>query len=653
MQKVINLRPLFIASALLLNACGGSDGESSTPAPGTPTPTPTAAPSPSPSPSPTPTPTPSVTPAPTDGTVIIDTSLQNAAFWGGDGDNNTGAVGTRAVVDVDHELFDKAVRITVNNPTGVFWNGQLQFPITTAVNAGDVVLAHFYMRSIANTYETGSSFVSAFLEDNTTYDKFLNREVSAADEWQEYYLPASITTAQSAGNLALKFGFGGGDRPQTFELAGIELLNYGDYDIALLPATAPTYVGREPDASWREAANTRIEQTRKGDFTITVLDANGETASGASLDVKLQKHAYHFGSVTVGSIINGTSADSATYRETVLDMFNQSGPENDLKWGPWIGEWGNGFNKTSTLTALQWLRDNGLYTRGHVMVWPSKRNLPNLIAEQLPDDPANAPASIKQEVLDHIDDIGSDTRNYVDEWDVLNEPYDNHYLMDAFGDSVMVDWFNRARLNLPSHGLFLNDYSILSAGGRNIAHQQHFEDTIAYLVSNNAPITGIGMQSHFDETLTPITAVYDILERYHTAFPDLDIRTTEFDITTDDEALQADYTRDFLTIFFSHPATVGVQLWGFWEGAHWNPKAAMFASDWRAKPAATAWKTLTQQTWDSEFDATTDATGQFSGRGFYGDYSADITIDGVTRHFTFHLENGAASDFTLSFATPE
>ena len=37
------------------------------------------------------------------------------------------------------------------------------------------------------------------------------------------------------------------------------------------------------------------------------------------------------------------------------------------------------------------------------------------------------------------------------------------------------------------------------------------------------------------------------------------------------KVMQADYTRDFLILAFSHPSVVGVQLWGFWENAHWIP----------------------------------------------------------------------------------
>lgn len=575
--------------------------------------------------------------------------MANASFWGGE--NDGAAVGSRQMVDVVHEAFSQATRISVNNPTGEFWNGQLSFPINTNLSAGDVLLIHLYVRSVENTYESGNAFATVFIE-NAAFDKYITREISADSEWQEYYLPVEITQNEAATQLVLKIGFGAGDRAQVFDVAGIELLNYGSsLEVTDLPATLPSYDGREQDAEWRAAAAARIEQHRKGDFQLTVLDNENAPAANATVAVRFKKHAYHFGSVTVGNLLMGTGADNETYREKVLELFNQSGPENDLKWGPWIGEWSSNFNKQTTLDGLQWLRDNGLYTRGHVLVWPSKRNLPDMIQEHLPeDDPANADEQALQIVLDHIDDITLATADYLDEWDVVNEPYDNHYLMDAFGDQIMVDWFNRARTNLPGHALYLNDYSILSAGGRNLAHQQHFEDTIRFLLDNDAPITGMGMQSHFGESPTSIPLIYSVLERYHTAFPSLAIRSTEFDVNTTDEEMQADFTRDFVTIFFSHPATVGVQLWGFWAGAHWTPHAAFYTQDWREKPNAVAWKDLIYSDWWNDFDGQTDAQGIFSERGFYGDYEVTVTSGEDSRTFSFSLNADGPKEFEFSFA---
>ncbi|MGO4893023.1 endo-1,4-beta-xylanase [Flavobacterium sp. W21_SRS_FM6] len=624
---------------LLLVACGSSgDGN---------TPTVTAPPPVAPPLTPPP-PTPVNIPA--GGELLISSSeaLQPISYLG----DAANPVAKLNVVDATHANFNQALKIEVLKPEGDYWNGQILIPLNKAVTKDDVMLVHLYFRTTFTTSESGSGFVTVFMESPAPdYTKYVEREITSDSEWQEYLIPVQVAQDFAKGELQLKFGVGAGNKAQTYEIGGIALYNYGQsVSLESLPKTELSYDGRASDAAWRQAAEERIEAVRKGDFSLTIKDGAGNALTNTNLQINFLRHAYHFGSVVAADMLMQQSSDGDKYRETLLANFNQSGTENDLKWAPWAGEWGESFNQQQTIAALNWLKTNKVYTRGHVLVWPSKRNLPLLVQSYLPDDPSQADPAVKQVVLDHIDDITQATKAYVDEWDVLNEPFDNHYLMDAFGNNVMLDWFNQARLNLPEQALYINDYSILSGGGRNSAHQQHYQDTIEYLKTNNAPITGIGLQSHFSENLTAITAIYDLIERYHRAFPELAIRATEFDVNTADTSLQADFTRDFLTIFFSHPATVGVQAWGFWAGRHWLPKGAMYSQNWQIKPNGEAWQNLIYKTWWNNFSGQTNEAGVYQQRGFYGDYEVSVTVAGVVHTFDFSI--GADSNNNLEFVIP-
>ncbi|MDP5134031.1 MAG: endo-1,4-beta-xylanase [Paraglaciecola sp.] len=624
---------------LLLVACGSSgDGNSPT----------VTAPPPIAPPLTSPPPTPVNIPA--GGELLISSSeaLQPISYLG----DPANPVAKLNVVDATHANFNQALKIEVLKPEGDYWNGQILIPLNKAVTKDDVMLVHLYFRTTFTTSESGSGFVTVFMESPAPdYTKYVEREITSDSEWQEYLIPVQIAQDFAKGELQLKFGVGAGNKAQTYEIGGIALYNYGQsVSLESLPKTELSYGGRASDAAWRQAAEERIEAVRKGDFSLTIKDGAGNALTNTNLQINFLRHAYHFGSVVAADMLMQQSSDGDKYRETLLANFNQSGTENDLKWAPWAGEWGESFNQQQTIAALNWLKTNKVYTRGHVLVWPSKRNLPLLVQSYLPEDPSQADPAVKQVVLDHIDDITQATKAYVDEWDVLNEPFDNHYLMDAFGNNVMLDWFNQARLNLPEQALYINDYSILSGGGRNSAHQQHYQDTIEYLKTNNAPITGIGLQSHFSENLTAITAIYDLIERYHRAFPELAIRATEFDVNTADTSLQADFTRDFLTIFFSHPATVGVQAWGFWAGRHWLPKGAMYSQNWQIKPNGEAWQNLIYKTWWNNFSGQTNEAGVFQQRGFYGDYEVSVTVAGVVHTFDFSI--GADSNNNLEFVIP-
>lgn len=611
-----------LISVLLLSGCGSS-GSNPAPAPGS-------------------NPVPSI-PSTPDLAGNVDIPSNGTVITPGNAVLYTQLVGediaTTAIKEADHPAFSDALEIAINQPSGEFWRSQLHFPINSDMEKDDVLLIRLFFRTINTTYESGNGFVTVFIEGpQPDYEKYIQREITSDTQWVEYLLPLKVGQSFPSGALPLRIGLGAGDRPQTVQIGGVEVYNFKQmHSLDSLPATQLSYLGREADASWRSLANERIEQHRKSDFTVIVKNAEGIRLDGVNIHIEFLKHAYHFGSVIAAERLLGQGQDSQQYRQTLLRMFNQSGTENDLKWPPWAGEWGESFNQSQTLQALQWLKEHDFYARGHVLVWPSKRNLPNLLSPYLPDDPSRADPQVLDIVTAHIDEITTQTAGLVDEWDVLNEPYDNHYLMDAFGDEVMTSWFARARQNLPDTPLYINDYSILSAGGRNAEHQQHYEDTIAYLIENNAPVTGIGLQSHFGDSPTSIETVYELLERYHQAFPTLAIRATEFDIRTLDEQLQADYTRDFLTIMFSHPATVGVQAWGFWAGQHWIAEAAMYTLDWREKPNAQAWYNTIYKTWWNDFSGNTNAQGKFIQRGFHGKYRVTVSHQGSVVEDVFFI----------------
>lgn len=553
--------------------------------------------------------------------------------------NNTsdGIVATRATVDVEGQAFPQATRIDVLNPTGTAWSSALRGTNVVDVQDGDVVLLHLFMRTIRTTSETGTASCQVYVEGpSPDYTKSISQQIFAGTEWVEWFLPFEVVGSYVAGQFNVNFGFGASERPETFELGGIEVIHYGkSRTLAEMPRTSFQYDGRAPDSPWRIDAAKRIEQYRKGNYDLRVLNKDGLPVPGASIRVKLENHAFHFGTAFPASLVFG----NPTFRSKLLELFNAGSTENDLKWPPWDGEWGSDFNRPQTLAALEHLHDAGLHLRGHVLVWPSNRNLPGSIR---PLVDARDPG-VPEQVLAHIEDVVVPTREFLQEWDVLNEPFDNNDLMNIYGDEVMIDWFEEARSLHPSAKLFINDYAIIAANGTATEHQNHYEDTIRYLVGNGAPVDGMGMQGHFSASPTGITKAWSILNRFADAFPGLAIKITEFDVDTDDEELQADYTRDFLTLIFSHPAATGFQFWGFWEGAHWRPKAAMYRMDWEEKPNAVAYRTLVQETWQTDETRSTGTNGRVLGRGFLGTYDVEITIDGRTFNESIVIEAGGTT----------
>jgi GH35 family endo-1,4-beta-xylanase len=210
----------------------------------------------------------------------------------------------------------------------------------------------------------------------------------------------------------------------------------------------------------------------------------------------------------------------------------------------------------------------------------------------------------------------------------LNEPFDNHDLMDLLGRDVMVEWFKEARSADPNALLFINDYAILSGGGGTTAHRDHYEETIRFLIEKGAPLDGIGMQGHFGAALTSPDDLRAILDRY--AKFGKQIWVTEFDMDIDDEELAAMYLKDFYTTLFSHPSVGGISMWGFWDGAHWKKNAPLYREDWSLKPAGQAYRELLRNL-RSDASGKTDPSGSFRTHAFFGTYELRVATAGKVK----------------------
>ena len=197
--------------------------------------------------------------------------------------------------------------------------------------------------------------------------------------------------------------------------------------------------------------------------------------------------------------------------------------------------------------------------------------------------------------------------------------------MDILGEEVLLDWYNKVRELDANPRLILNEYNIIMGGGRP-DFQENFERIISYLQEEGAPLDGIGMQCHFDENLTGIARVLEILDRFEIF--GLPIQITEFDVAIRDEAVQADYLRDFYTAVYSHPATDKIVMWGFYEKVMWKPLGALVRSDWTHKANYDVYMDLLyKQWWTPDASGVTGNDGSFDIRGFDGYYEITVEMD--------------------------
>ncbi len=558
--------------------------------------------------------------ASSDATLLIPTDLHTLTPSGPEAATH----GRFEFVPVTGQPFTKAMRAETVHRPAYPWDVQLDVRTRSAVKKGDTLWLGLNARRFKTLQETGEALVEVILEQSSPpHQKLLERALSFGPAWSHARIPFTADRDAAAGELkvTLRLGY----NPQTLELGALSLLNYGpSVAPSSLPRTDTAYEGSEPDHPWRAAAAARIENIRKGDLAIQVNDAEGRPVEGAIVKVRMKRHAFAFGTAIQSARIAGDdSPDNLRYRAIIEKYFNKVVFENDLKWPAWVGgkDAGN-VGRGQILRTLDWFGARSIAVRGHVMVWPSWRYTPEFIKPL-----AAEPYKLRAAVLDHIVDQTAALGPRLAEWDVINESYAHHDLIDILGREAMADWFRAAHTGAPAVRLFYNDYTMFSGEGPG-SPSQHFYDTIRFLIDQGAPIGGIGEQGHFGGSPPPPMKVLATFDRF-AAFG-LPIQISEFDIDTSDEDLQVAYTRDFLTAAFSHPAVTGVMSWGFWAGSHWKPRAAFWSKDWSLRPNGKVFLDLIQNEWWTNAELKTDAVGRAVVRGFCGDYEITITSSDPT-----------------------
>jgi GH35 family endo-1,4-beta-xylanase len=519
-----------------------------------------------------------------------------------------------SVVEVAGQPFSKAIRTEIKEKSQNLWDVQLAATNTSEVRAGDVLLASFWFRTEYVPVESGEAETEITFELNhQPFDKMLTDTVRAGSQWRQMLVPFVANRNFKEGEAQVTFRLG--YSPRTFDIADIKLENFEkQLVLADLPRSRATYTGIEPDAPWRAQAEQRIDQLRKANLTVRVIDGRGKPVANAEVTAQLTKHAFNFGTAAPAEYL--LASDRQPFREILLENFNMATLENDLKWEA-IADWG--FPLERGIRGVDWLHEAGLGVRCHVLVWPGWENTPAKL-KQVKDDKAALAAA----VTDHIREMASALKGRCEQWDVVNEPFTNHDVLDILGPEVMVDWFKLARSIDAKPKLYINDFAILSGGGGTTAHRDHYEKMIQLLADHGAPFDGIGLQGHFGSSLTAPDDLMAILDRY--AKFKKDIAVTEFDVVIDDEELAGKYVRDFYTVLLSHPAVTTLIMWGFADANHWKKNAVMYRNDMTLKPGGQAYKDLVLGKWRTQASGTTDLLGAFSTRGFKGEYEIVVKV---------------------------
>ena len=299
----------------------------------------------------------------------------------------------------------------------------------------------------------------------------------------------------------------------------------------------------------------------------------------------------------IGVAVTGRNVTDSLQSALILKEFNSITAENCMKPGelhPAPGVW----NLEQADAIADFCRQNGIKMRGHCLVWhsqfstwmfnkydengnqvverdengdtiwieqPARRGFggfggfPQMQGQRPQGQPGQAQApqmikvpkyvkATKEEFYDslraHINFVVNRYKDVVYCWDVVNEAMSDANNMEATyeqsfrqsqayqlcGDEFIKNAFIWAHEADPEAGLFYNDYSAWTPSKRTYIYNM-----VKKLQAEGAPITGIGMQGHYNIFDNPTIEDFEKAIQMYLELVE-DIQITEFDVRINQEA---------------------------------------------------------------------------------------------------------------------
>ncbi len=263
----------------------------------------------------------------------------------------------------------------------------------------------------------------------------------------------------------------------------------------------------------------------------------------------------------------GNITTNGAVRSDFGTYWNQITAENECKWGSVEGTRGT-YNFKGCKAAYDWAKNNGGHFKFHALVWGSQYPnwLPNLNAADTKTAITAWFDAVKTNFpdLEMIDVVNEAIRTGTNSY---HSGYEKTKIREALGGdnndyAFVTTAFKMARERWPKAILIYNDYNTFT---------WQINEGIALvnqIKKAGAPVDAYGQQAH-DLTDQDSAKVAAALKKIHDGVG-LPLFITEYDIGTDDDALQLKRYKEQIPQFWNAPYVAGITLWGYIYGATWT-----------------------------------------------------------------------------------
>lgn len=284
------------------------------------------------------------------------------------------------------------------------------------------------------------------------------------------------------------------------------------------------------------------------------------------------------------------------YREVLAAEFASLSAENQMKWDH-MRPSQDTFNFVDSDAIMEFAEANGQVMRGHTLMWHNQN--PAWVMEG-----DFTPEQLRAILKDHIETVVSRYAGRMQQWDVVNEIFDDNAVLRTegniwvreLGPEIIADCFRWAHAADPEAMLYFNDYNVDGINPKSNAYYALIQE----LLADGVPVHGFSTQGHLSLRYGFPGDLAENLQRFadlglQTAITELDVRMDVVDGVEPTEAQlaqQAEYYRRVTEAALAVEGFTSLTLWGVLDRYSWVPgtfpgegAATVLWDDFTRKPA--------------------------------------------------------------------
>ncbi len=429
----------------------------------------------------------------------------------------------------------------------------------------------------------------------------------------------------------------------------------------------------------QDKINSGIEMYRKGYADIVVKDMQGNPVSGAKIKLSQKSHEFRFGANLFMLDELETDEKNEAYKKCFADTFNMA--TLPFYWDATEPEKGMTrydtnskkiYRRPAIDLCIEFCEKYGIEPREHGLAYDEF--FPKWLYKASVHD-------TKKALEKRFCEISQRYKDKIPTIEVTNEMERETGRTAFYDEPDFIEWcFKTAEKYFPANKLVINEWTKTVWEDMGRATDKYY----AYIQANilkGARIDAVGLQYHIHRDAEVEYEATRLLYNPKSLYKRMDLysdfglplQITEVTVpaysdSAEDEAIQAELIENLYSIWFSHPNVEQIVYWNLVDGyAHlWDPdpekiKASqgdmtlgenyyyggLFRFDMTPKPAYYTIKNLIEKKWHTEAEVATDNNGKTGFKGFFGEYDAQIVIDGKIINKKINLTAKGVNKFEI------